>query len=67
MLAPQSTAPLSPTVWVMPLLVFLQSKMQLLMAGVEEKKAEEIARIKKEAEFDYRLLLRKYVRLLFYC
>lgn len=38
-----------------------QSKVQLLMAGVEEKKSEEIARLKKEAEFDMRMKTRQLV------
>lgn len=35
--------------------------MILLMRGVEGKKAEEIARIKKEAEFEMTELSKKYV------
>ncbi|VDK66160.1 unnamed protein product, partial [Gongylonema pulchrum] len=38
-----------------------KNKMQLLLAGMKEKKDEEIARVKKEAEFDIRLQMQKYV------
>ncbi|VDM45548.1 unnamed protein product, partial [Toxocara canis] len=37
-----------------------KSKMQFLVKGMEEKKADEIARIKKEAEFDLRMKSKKY-------
>lgn len=37
-----------------------KNKMQFLMKGLEEKKADEIARIKKEAEVDLRLKSKNY-------
>lgn len=37
-----------------------KSKMQFLMKGLEERKADEIARVKKEAELDMRLKSKKY-------
>lgn len=37
-----------------------KSRMQFLVKGLEEKKADEIARIKKEAEFDLRMKSKEY-------